>query len=76
MKRLDLLFIDTEGYDGKIVLDFLKIGLFYPIIIFEYIHIDNKTFEKVVKKLKSKKYKFFPVNENIVCLPNNKSIKV
>ena len=76
LKRLDLLFIDTEGYDGKIVLDFLKIGLFYPIIIFEYIHIDNKTFEKVVKKLKSKKYKFFPVNENIVCLPNNKSIKV
>ena len=76
LKRLDLLFIDTEGYDGKIVLDFLKIGLFYPIIIFEYIHIDNKTFEKVVKKLKSKKYKFFPVNENIVCLPNNKFIKV
>lgn len=72
LKNLDLLYIDTEGYDGKIVLDFLNIRLFNPIIIFEYIHIDNKIFQKVVKKLLISKYKFFPINENLVCLPKKK----
>ena len=37
LKKLDLLYIDTEGYDGKIVLDFLKIKSLRPIIIFESI---------------------------------------
>ena len=72
LKNLDLLYIDTEGYDGKIVLDFLNIRLFNTIIIFEYIHIDNKIFEKVIKKLLLSKYKFFAINENLVCLPKKK----
>ena len=38
----------------------------------EYIHIDNKIFQKVVKKLLISKYKFFPINENLVCLPKKK----
>jgi FkbM family methyltransferase len=76
LTKLDLLFIDTEGYDGKIVLDFLKNKTFNPIIIFEYIHIDNKVFQNVIKKLLSSKYKFFPINENIVCLPKNKFFKI
>ena len=71
-KNLDLLFIDTEGYDGKIVLDFLKEKYFNTVIIFEYIHIDNKIFNQVIKRLILSKYKFFPINENLVCLPKNK----
>ena len=71
-KNLGLLFIDTEGYDGKIVLDFLKEKYFNTVIIFEYIHIDNKIFNQVIKRLISSKYKFFPINENLVCLPKNK----
>ena len=76
LKKLDLLFIDTEGYDGKIVLDFLKNKIFNPIIIFEFIHIDNKIFQDVIKKLSSSKYKFFSINENMICLPKNKFFKI
>jgi len=72
LKSLDLLYIDTEGYDGKIVLDFLNSKLFSPIIIFEYIHINNKIFEKVINKLLKCKYKFFAINENLICLPKKK----
>ena len=72
LKSLDLLYIDTEGYDGKIVLDFLNSKLFSPIIVFEYIHINNKIFEKVIKKLLKSKYKFFAINENLICLPKKK----
>ena len=51
LKKLDLLYIDTEGYDGKIVLDFLKTKSLHPIIIFEFIHIENRIFKNVIKKL-------------------------
>ena len=74
--NLDLLFIDCEGYDGKIVIDFLSTLKTSPIIIFEYLHIDNYTFEKVINKLLDKDYLFIPINENIVCYPKNKKIKI
>ncbi len=76
IKKLDLLFIDAEGYDGDILLDFFKMKKFFPIIIFEYIHIDNNVLKKVIDKLKKNKYKFFTVNENVICLPKNKSIVI
>jgi len=76
IKKLDLLFIDTEGYDGKIVLDFLKIENLKPIIVFEFIHIENIIFQKVVKRLKYKKYKFFPISENLICFPKNKFFSI
>ena len=76
LKKLDLLYIDTEGYDGKIVLDFLKIKSLNPIIIFEFIHVENMIFKKVINKLQSSKYKFFPINENLICLPKNKFFSI
>ena len=41
-----------------------------------YEHIDNYTFEKVINKLLDKDYLFIPINENIVCYPKNKKIKI
>ena len=67
--NLGLLFIDTEGYDGNIVYNFLETVNQRPIIIFEFIHIDSVFFEKVINKLDSKNYSYFEVNENLVCLP-------
>ena len=49
--NFDLLFVDAEGYDGKIVNDFLRNNHIRPYIIFEYIHIDNKTFTIRLKTL-------------------------
>ena len=65
----DLLYVDAEGYDGKIVIDFLNSTLIKPIIILEFIHINNKTFIELIKILEEKKYTFFSINENLVCYP-------
>ena len=72
IEKLDLLYIDTEGYDGKIVYAFMKNTELKPIIIFEYIHIENKFFNKLINLLKTEKYKFFSVNENLICYPPEK----
>ena len=72
--NFDLLFIDAEGYDGKIVNDFLTSSPIRPYIIFEYIHIDNKIFDTLTTTLKKNNYIFFSVNENIICIPNEKEL--
>ena len=67
IKYLDLLVIDAEGYDGNIVIDFLKNIEFKPILIFEFIHIKHTIFSEVIKNLDEKKYKYFQLNENLIC---------
>jgi len=74
IEDLDLLFIDTEGYDGEIVYDFLSKNSMRPIIIFEYIHIRSDFFEKVIRKLDEKNYNYLEVQENLFCFPNEKKI--
>ena len=72
IKELDLLYVDTEGYDGKIVYEFVVKTKLKPIIIFEYIHIENKFFTKLINLLNEEKFKFFSINENLICYPPNK----
>ena len=72
--NFDLLCVDTEGYDGNIVNDFLKNILIRPIIILEYIHINNDTFKTLINNLEQKKYNFFSIDENLICFPE-KDIK-
>ena len=76
LKKLDLLLIDAEGYDGDLVIEFLKLKKFRPIIIFEYIHIDNTKLKKLIVLLKKHNFYFFNISENIICFPNElKKIK-
>ena len=72
INELGLLFVDAEGYDGKIVYDFLVSTSLNPLIVFEFIHIDNTFLEKVLILLKEKKYSYLRIDENIICYPNNK----
>jgi FkbM family methyltransferase len=74
--RLDLFFVDAEGYDGKIIYDLLSTTNFRPFIIFEFIHIENSIFEKLNKKLVDSNYLFFAVDENIFCLPDDKNFLI
>tara|TARA_B100001057_G_scaffold289203_1_gene289294 strand:- start:1216 stop:1956 length:741 start_codon:yes stop_codon:yes gene_type:complete len=71
---LDLLYVDAEGYDGEIILEFMKKINTKPIIIFEYIHTDHIIFEEVIKLLDQKNYKIIKCNENIIAM--NKEIQV
>ena len=74
--NLDLFFLDAEGYDGKIVFDFLSTVKMRPIIIFEYIHLDNAFFESLIKKIKVENYIFFSIDENILCYPKEKKFNL
>ena len=71
LTEIDLLYIDVEGYDDKIVLDFLDNSQLRPILIFEYIHIKNTSFELLIKKLLDGNYKILKVDENVICYNEN-----
>ena len=76
IKNLDLFYTDTEGYDGKIIMDFLINTNLRPVIIFEYIHINSGIFHTLLLKLISENYKIFSVNENAVCIPNSIKLSI
>ena len=70
ISNLDLLFIDAEGYDADILIDFLNSSKQEPILIFEYIHVKNKILKNLIGMLVDKNYSYFRINENLICLPN------
>ncbi len=72
IKNIDLFFIDAEGYDCKIVYDFLKNCLLRPVVIFEYIHSDHNCLSKLINKLMKINYIYFCINENLICFPSEK----
>ena len=76
IKNLDLFYVDAEGYDGKIVLDFLLNIKLRPIIIFEYVHVNNNILNDLLVELKKNGYRVFPLNENIICFPSAKKISI
>ena len=76
IKNFDLLLIDTEGYDGEIVIDFLNKSNIRPIIIFEYVHIKNDILNNSLNLLKNKNYFFFKIDENIICYPNEREKQI
>ena len=76
IKNLDLFFVDAEGYDGNIVLDLLTQTELRPIIIFEYIHIENKIFKNVIDKIAEKDFFYFHVNECLIVFPKEKKFEL
>ena len=74
INHFDLLFIDAEGYDGKILNDFLDNCKIRPFIIFEYIHVEHSILQKILTKLTEKQYLFFRIDENVISLPIEKKL--
>ncbi len=72
IEELDLFFLDAEGYDGKIIYDFLSKIKIRPLIIFEYVHIENVLLKKITTILTKNKYLYFQIEENLFCLPEEK----
>ena len=73
---INLLFIDAEGYDADIVIDLLENSNFKPIIVIEYVHIKLSTIKNLNNLLKEKNYKYFKINENLICIPKEISISL
>ena len=71
INNFDFLKIDTEGYDAKIVLDFLSNSKIRPIIFFEYIHCENEILKKALEILKINNYYIFKIGENLACFNKN-----
>lgn len=74
ISQFDLLFIDAEGYDGKILNDFLNNCKIRPFIIFEYVHVEHSILQKVLTNLAEKKYLFFRIDENVISFPIEKKL--
>ena len=51
-QNVDLICIDTEGYDFFLVNDLLETTNLRPIIIFEWVNLSHKTIEVLLKNLK------------------------
>ena len=74
ISQFDLLFIDAEGYDGKILNDFLDNCKIRPFIIFEYVHVEHSILQRVLTKLIEKEYLFFRIDENVISFPIEKKL--
>ena len=68
---INLLFIDAEGYDANIAIDLLENSNFKPIIVIEYVHVPLSTIKYLNNLLKEKNYRYFRINENLICIPND-----
>ena len=73
---INLLFIDAEGYDADIVIDLLNNSNFKPIIVIEYVHIQLATIKTLNEVLKEKNYRYFKINEHLICIPKEISINL
>ena len=69
--KLDLLIIDTEGYDNVLVKNFIEDTNIRPLIIFEWIHMKEDEAKYITELLESNNYKFFKINKDLICIQNN-----
>ena len=77
ISTFDFLLIDAEGYDCHIVNDFfLKVKKIRPIIVFEWSHIKSNEFENTLNVIIKNNYTFFPIGDDIFCMPNEKNISL
>ena len=70
-QKLDLLVVDTEGYDDVLITNFIQNTDIRPIIILEWIHIKKNKAEELIELLKSNNYKFLKLNKDLICIQNN-----
>ena len=68
---LDLLVVDTEGYDDILITNFIKNINIRPLIILEWIHIKKNKAEDLIELLKSNNYKLIKVSKDLVCIQKN-----
>ncbi|HPN36293.1 MAG TPA: FkbM family methyltransferase [bacterium] len=71
IENVDLIEIDTEGYDFEIIklINFNKLKI--DIIIFEHIHLTTSDYKKSIKLIKRNGFKLFAYKENTIGIRKN-----
>jgi FkbM family methyltransferase len=69
--NLDLIVIDTEGFDAILVMNFLKTINSRPIIVFEHLHISRNNLESVLKILNKNNYSIIKTESDFICFQKN-----
>ena len=64
---VDLLIVDTEGYDVDLVNNFIETLAIKPMIIFEWIHAEKNEIEFLLSRLEKLNYKFLKLGRDLVC---------
>lgn len=64
---VDLLVVDTEGYDVNLINNFIKTLDIKPMIIFEWIHAERNEIDLLLQKLQKINYEFFKLGRDLVC---------
>lgn len=68
IEHLDILMIDTEGYDFEIIKMILKVSLMPLVIIFEHTHFSEEYKKLCDLFLKSHNYDFVKISANTVAV--------
>jgi len=63
---LDLLIIDTEGFDCILVNNFIDTIKAKPLIIFEWVHIEHSKLSLLLEKLKQNNYFFMKIGNDLI----------
>ena len=66
-ENLDLLVVDTEGYDEILITNFIQNTNIRPLIILEWIHIPKNKAEDLIELLELKNYKFLKLSKDLIC---------
>lgn len=64
---VDLLIVDTEGYDVDLVNNFVETLAIKPMIIFEWIHAEKNEIELLLSRLEKLNYQFLKLGRDLVC---------
>lgn len=74
INKVDLVHIDTEGYDFEILklIDFKKLGT--VIVLYEYVHLSLTDFIKSLRLMRSNGFEVFASGLDIVCVKKTLAI--
>jgi len=76
VQTIDLIHIDTEGYDFEILKQ-IDIEKYRPgIIIYEHKHLKEKDYKSSISMLKEKGYKLFACNGDTLALQSNLPLEI
>ena len=75
ISKLDLIILDIEGMEYKVLLDFFSNSNLNPNIIFEYAHMNTKFLYHLINIMQKRGYEFLFFKNDLFCINNNEIIE-